>query len=659
MTTIQPGVYWCARDLGQDYKELNKITETWKIWEWNIIDAATEIVTNMKSVVGNHHFILIVDTKENLEAWDLVDWSANADTAHQEPKYEMADGKPVYFCTLGGFVDDTRGPDSVGDALKGNLAVGSLVCHLNDDGDVFAVREHIDPEKYIKPAVPDFDLELRFVGGPSALARSMARLVKIYRVNTKNDKPTYKLSDTNCAAWVNTLMGLAGISQEKRVELGEMKGLDWGEEEEVDASWFTPKGSLTIVELSNTTYTATNEYETVSETLGPTKTLTLPTFAGERWFLTHDFLREFYVEGTDDEHTYQLTLTLEFNNFTSETYIVSSDNVSQEIYPGQQLVKFPTRVDQRWTITSRDSERVTSYVATTERRQSYDIKVASTVWFTNRTGEVLKISRDGGATWLKMPIYRGDDNGALGTQEGEVWTVASDVSDLRRTYTATADERQVFEVFKQTVHFTNATTQPATLKSFLGVIPGNVLEPGATSAPLLAPPYFEWYFTLADGTIERVMTRDEPEQTIVLRGLGYHVTFTNEGSDTYSVKSARGFVYTLSPKSNERVETEPGEVWEFRNARTGRHTHYVATYAPEQKVTPYGQMIRFQNNTTESVKVIDQDGGVELLDAQSGSSTTRLTHTGDIWTFVGEKSGRVQKYTATTGEGQGANITLS
>ena len=69
--------------------------------------------------------------------------------------------------------------------------------------------------------------------------------------------------------------------------------------------------------------------------------------------------------------------------------------------------------------------------------------------------------------------------------------------------------------------------------------------------------------------------------------------------------------------------------------------------------------MKLKSTTTESVKVIDQDGGVELLDAQSGSSTTRLTHTGDIWTFVGEKSGRVQKYTATTDEGQSANITLS
>ena len=203
-------------------------------------------------------------------------------------------------------------------------------------------------------------------------------------------------------------------------------------------------------------------------------------------------------------------------------------------------------------------------------------------------------------------------------------------------------------------------TQRATLTNRPDIIPGIVLEPGATSAPLLALPYFEWYFTFADGTIERVMTMDKAEETITLRGLGNKVTFTNTSDDTFSVKSASGRVYTLYPQSSiVQVATEPGEVWEFRNARTGRHTHYVATYAPEQKVTPYGQMIRFQNNTTESVKVIDQDGGVELLDAQSGSSTTRLTHTGDIWTFVGEKSGRVQKYTATTDEGQGAYITLS
>ena len=47
----------------------------------------------------------------------------------------------------------------------------------------------------------------------------------------QNDTVLYDLNDENCAAWVNTLLMIAGISDHDREKYGEFYGFDWGEED--------------------------------------------------------------------------------------------------------------------------------------------------------------------------------------------------------------------------------------------------------------------------------------------------------------------------------------------------------------------------------------------------------------------------------------------
>ena len=50
----------------------------------------------------------------------------------------------------------------------------------------------------------------------------------------------YSLLDANCAAWVNTLFKVAGVSETDREKAGEFFGIDWGEEDLIPESFFQP-----------------------------------------------------------------------------------------------------------------------------------------------------------------------------------------------------------------------------------------------------------------------------------------------------------------------------------------------------------------------------------------------------------------------------------
>lgn len=45
--------------------------------------------------------------------------------------------------------------------------------------------------------------------------------------------------DENCAAWVNHLLKLAGVSDDDREKYGEFDGFDWGEEDLLPSGSFT------------------------------------------------------------------------------------------------------------------------------------------------------------------------------------------------------------------------------------------------------------------------------------------------------------------------------------------------------------------------------------------------------------------------------------
>lgn len=170
-------VYWCARDLAG-------------------------------SPVGNHHLLLVL-----LGAGESI------------PPFDAQTENGQRFVTLAGFKKD------------GRLQFGA-----NDENDVQAVREYLNPAKHLRWWYPDFDLEAHEITPPSgtalAFAQRLARLAENYRRNEATRNQPYDLNDENCAAWVNTILKVAGVSSATRIRLGEFNGVDWGEEDPIDETLF-------------------------------------------------------------------------------------------------------------------------------------------------------------------------------------------------------------------------------------------------------------------------------------------------------------------------------------------------------------------------------------------------------------------------------------
>ena len=185
MPTLSKGVYWCARDMAGI------------------------------GVLGNHHLILIVvDSAGNLFGEPTISETiGNTSTV-------------VHFSTY----STTKGDGSF-------ITVQPLV-----DADVTATREHTDPDQHTSALTPDYDLEPHLVepesGTVDDLIETVQRLAANFAAHDA-DLP-YTLIDSNCAAWVNTLFKVAGIPDERRKELGEFFGIDWGEEDLLDETYFQP-----------------------------------------------------------------------------------------------------------------------------------------------------------------------------------------------------------------------------------------------------------------------------------------------------------------------------------------------------------------------------------------------------------------------------------
>ncbi|AFY67273.1 hypothetical protein [Geitlerinema sp. PCC 7407] len=183
MSNLDEGVYWCARDLDG-------------------------------SPIGNHHFILLVCP------------DATVLFSGKPPVQEDTPEGMVYFYTVGAF----KGSPGIPDLLK---------AIVNQDTDVKAVREYVDPGEHTSPLKPDLDLEPHKVNPPSGSLSSFRKLVIQLTTNFESKgNIRYSLIDENCAAWINTLFKIAGVSEADREKAGEFFGIDWGEEDLIPEEFF-------------------------------------------------------------------------------------------------------------------------------------------------------------------------------------------------------------------------------------------------------------------------------------------------------------------------------------------------------------------------------------------------------------------------------------
>jgi len=112
----------------------------------------------------------------------------------------------------------------------------------NDSTDVHAVKEVLNPAMASRQWA-DLDLEKHEIMPPTgktpdAFVKDILVKVALYKKNEAKKSVPYSLIDENCACWVNSLMKACGISQAARLKAGEFSGFDWGEEDEIDASYF-------------------------------------------------------------------------------------------------------------------------------------------------------------------------------------------------------------------------------------------------------------------------------------------------------------------------------------------------------------------------------------------------------------------------------------
>ena len=68
----------------------------------------------------------------------------------------------------------------------------------------------------------------------------MKDIYMAYYAENTQDYPCleYSLVDENCAALVNTILERLGFSKDKREEIGEFTGIDWGEEDLLPSKYF-------------------------------------------------------------------------------------------------------------------------------------------------------------------------------------------------------------------------------------------------------------------------------------------------------------------------------------------------------------------------------------------------------------------------------------
>jgi hypothetical protein len=179
------GVYWSARDL-DDCKFL-----------------------------GNHQFLLLATADKNMKFNGVLPIAADTVCGTS------------YFFTVGGFKTDNY----------------ILIEKINESSDIKSVHEYTNPAQHVGWLSTDYDLEIHSVPPPSgstvtSLIKKVMELATNYLKKDINTLPSYKLKDENCAAWINTLLKVAGLNETIRETLGEFDGFDWGEEDYIPDHFF-------------------------------------------------------------------------------------------------------------------------------------------------------------------------------------------------------------------------------------------------------------------------------------------------------------------------------------------------------------------------------------------------------------------------------------
>lgn len=192
------GVYWSARDMDS-------------------------------SPIGNHHFITLV--------YESASQCTAICSAFAIPYkvYANQKGLNVYYSTIGAFTDNG--------AMSGNI-----VETFNEASDCTAVKEQVNPKKYIFWYKPDYDYEAHRVAASylspapastDALIRAVLQKAKNFNAHHHAGATVaYVLYDENCACMVGSLFNSLGMSAGDRLILGEFTGVDWGEEELISAGYF-------------------------------------------------------------------------------------------------------------------------------------------------------------------------------------------------------------------------------------------------------------------------------------------------------------------------------------------------------------------------------------------------------------------------------------
>lgn len=139
MPTIEEGVYWCARDLAG------------------------------LAVLGNHHFILLVTNEEYFQSLPVASKSENG----------------IHFCTLGAFLEDDD----------------RLVFRANNEHDVKATREYIDPDEHTHLWRPDLDLKPHRIKPPRVRIANLSSMYADWPIITGAIPATIRRS-THC--WMKT-----------------------------------------------------------------------------------------------------------------------------------------------------------------------------------------------------------------------------------------------------------------------------------------------------------------------------------------------------------------------------------------------------------------------------------------------------------------------
>jgi len=157
---------------------------------------------------GNHHFITVKFNNKQ---------SADKFCSAKKIVYKIIDSQ--YFFTVACFKNENN---------------GYLECEFNNKSDVQSVSEDINPD--LKGFWSDYDYESHIVNPPAEM-NSLEFIDKIVQLSLnyienqkKNESVKYTVANYNyCAAWVNTLFKKIGISDEVRLEKGELSGFNWGE----------------------------------------------------------------------------------------------------------------------------------------------------------------------------------------------------------------------------------------------------------------------------------------------------------------------------------------------------------------------------------------------------------------------------------------------